>query len=360
MRPCIECTTLSTVEPESFGPRRGGLIKRILRSRLPERLSGRLPPWLVEAGVGLLLAALFVLLRVSLVPWAQDQSLYAFTFLAIVGSAVLAGWRSGLVALIAGQVLILYLIVEPTGSFAFADSPRLASFVLATIAQLLVLAIVALYQREVERAWSVREGHLDLLEKALKEIDHRTTNNYQTILALVLAQAKGSEGAARDALLKVAERIRGVADAQRKLAVASVSLERVLIGEHLQGLCAGLERGMAGPGVRLETEVTDLAVDAGQAACVSILVNELVTNALKHAFPDGRGGTIRVALAAAGRELDLQVTDDGVGMQGSTASRGTGLGTRLVETFVRQLRGRHEVTSAGAGTCHRILFPASR
>mgnify|MGYP000185610859 CR=1 FL=1 len=176
----------------------------------------------------------------------------------------------------------------------------------------------------------------------------------------MLAQAKGSEGDARDALLKVAERIRGVADAQRKLAVASISLERVLIGEHLQGLCAGLERGMAGPGVRLETQVTDLAVDASQAACVSILVNELVTNALKHAFPDSRGGTIRVTMAAAGREIELQVADDGVGLEASTARRGTGLGTRLVETFVRQLRGRHEVTSDATGTRHRILFPASR
>jgi two-component system, sensor histidine kinase PdtaS len=315
-----------------------------LRSRLPERLSDRLPPLLVEVGVGLLLAIFFGLLRLALVPWAQDRAPYAFVFLAVVGSAVLAGWRSGLIALVAGQVLTLYFIIAPR----------------ATLSELLVLAIIALYQREVERAWSVREGQMNLLEKALKEIDHRTSNNYQTMLALVLTQASSSEGKVRDALVQVADRIRGVADAQRKLAVASISLERVLIGEHLQALCAGLERGMAGPGVRLETEVTDFAVDAGQAACVSILVNELVTNAFKHAFPDGRGGTIRVALTGSNRELELHVEDDGVGMNGSAASRGTGLGTRLVDTFVRQLRGRHEVKSDASGTRHRIRFPATR
>lgn len=339
---------------------RGGNIKRILRSRLPERLSGTLPPLLVEAGIGLLLASLFVLLRMGLVSFAEDRSPYAFIFLAVVGSAVLAGWRSGLVALISGQLLTLYLVVEPIGSFALPDRARAAGFVLATVSELLILTIIALYQREVERAWSVREGQMDLLEKALKEIDHRTTNNYQTMLALVLTQAKGSEGEARGALLQAAERIHAIADAQRKLAVASISLERVLIGEHLRDLCASLERGMAGPGVRLEAEVSDLAVDAGQAACVSILVNELVTNAFKHAFPDGRGGTIRVALAGKGRELELQVADDGIGMDGSAASRGTCLGTRLVETFVRQLRGKHEVTSDSSGTRHRIRFPASR
>lgn len=319
-----------------------------------------MPPWLVEAGVGLLLAAVFVLLRAVLVPIAQDRAPYAFVFLAVVGSAVVAGWRSGLVSLVAGQLLTLYFIVEPRWSFAIADSSRAAGLVLATVSELLILVIIGLYQREIERAWSVREGQMDLLEKALKEIDHRTGNNYQTMLALVVTQANGSEGAVRDALLQVADRIRGVAEAQRKLAVASISLERVLIGEHLLGLCAGLERGMAGPGVRLETEVADFAVDAGQAACVSILVNELVTNAFKHAFPDGREGTIRVALTSLGRELELQVADDGVGMDGSAASRGTGLGTRLVETFVRQLRGRHDVKSDASGTRHRIRFPASR
>ena len=316
-----------------------------------------MPPFLVEVGIGILLPALFVLLRLSLVPVAHDRAPFAFVFLAVVGAAVLAGWRSGLIALVTGQLLTWYFVMEPAWSFAIPDTQRAAGLALATIAQLFILAIIALYQREVDRAWSVREGQVDLLEKALKEIDHRTSNNYQTVVALVLAQAKSNEGPVRDALLQVAERIRAIADAQRKLAVASISLERVLVGEHLAELCAGIERGLARPGMRIETEFANFDLGAGETACVSILVNELVTNALKHAFPDGRGGTIRVALARRGRELELTVADDGVGMANASPGKGTGLGTRLVDTFVRQLRGKHQVESDAGGTRHRIQFP---
>lgn len=306
----------------------------------------------------MLLAVLLALARFALVPWVGDRAPFAFVFVSVVAAAVLAGWRSGLVALLLGQALAWFLVVQPSWSFTAKDPESVASLVLATVSELIALAVIGLYQREVDRAWSVRENQMELLEKALREIDHRTSNNYQTVLALILAQAKTSEGAVRDALAQVADRIRAIANAQRKLALASINLEQVMIAEHLQELCASLRQGLARPGVELNCDFAERPLAANQTVCISILVNELVTNALKHAFPEGRTGTIEVTLRDSGQALELVVADDGVGIGRSGRSQGTGLGARLVDTFVRQLKARHEVQSDDGGTRHRIRIPA--
>lgn len=339
-------------------PTWGWRIKKILRSRLPERFAGKLPPLLVEVAVGVGLTVLLAAFRLAVIPWTGEAAPYAFVFVAIVSAAVLAGWRSGLIALILGQALIWIFVMEPNGRIEPKDATQVSGLVMATISQLIVLAIVTLYQREVAIAGSKREARLDLLDRALAEIDHRTANNYQTVLALVLAQAKSAtDSGVKDALQQVADRIRAIANASRKLAVASESLGQVRIGEHLQDLCDEIERGLSRPGVRIDCKFDDIVMNADDTVCVSILVNELVTNSLKHAFPDGRSGTIRVALTRMRGGLQLGVDDDGVGMAGAVGMPGTGLGKRLIETFVKQLRGKHEVTSDENGTRHTIRIP---
>jgi two-component sensor histidine kinase len=329
-----------------------------LRSRLPERLSGKLPPILVEVGIGLGLPLIIFAVRVLFFPWFGETAPLAPIFVAIALAAVLAGWRAGLMTLVAGQALIWIFILAPRGSLGPKDAVPFGVLVTATACELAILLLIALYQREIERAWSRRENQMGLLEKALKEIDHRTSNNYQTVLALVLAQAKASrDKAVKDALLQVADRIRAIATASRKLAVASEGLEQVRIAEHLQDLCDEIERGLARPGIRLECHYDDFVLGAEETVCVSILVNELVTNALKHAFPDDRQGVIRVSLEQRRDGIHLKVEDDGIGMTSAGKSRGSGLGSRLIDTFTRQLRARHEVTSTASGTRHLIRIP---
>lgn len=301
---------------------------------------------------------LLTLVRLALLPWTGEAAPFALVFVAVVSAALLAGWRSGLVALMVGQMLIWVFVMEPRGTFFAKDSIHIGALAVATLAQALILAIVTLYQREIERMWLRRESQMGLLSKALKEIDHRTSNNYQTVLALILAQAKSAtDKPVKDALRQVADRIRAIANASRKLAVASESLERVRIADHLQDLCDEIGRGLARTGISIECKFDDLVLDADEAVCVSILVNELVTNSLKHAFPDDRKGTIRIALAGRKDSLELKVVDDGVGMKASGKARGTGLGTRLIETFARQLKARHDVASDQSGTRHRIRIP---
>jgi K+-sensing histidine kinase KdpD len=178
---------------------------------LPERFADKVPPLFVEIAAAMVITGLTALLRIAIVPWTADRAPFALVFVSGVAATVLAGWRSGLLAVFFGQILVWYFVIYPMGSFRIADSTRAYGLVLSTFGELTVVAIVALYQREVDRAWSRREEQVDLVHQALAEIDHRTANNYQTVLALVMAQAKRAEAPVKQALMQTfANRLREV------------------------------------------------------------------------------------------------------------------------------------------------------
>lgn len=338
-------------------PSWGWRIKRILRSRLPERFAGRLPPIAVEVAIGVAMAVVMTLVRIAAMPLTGARAPYAFVFVAVLGSSVLAGWRSGLLALLLGQWLAWILIVG-TSSEVVEQGHLFGGLIVSSMAELAALAIITLYQREVEKAWSKREEQVDLIQHALVEIDHRTNNNYQTVMALVLAQSKHADQPVKQALQQVVDRINAIAMASKQLALSSDTLERIRAGHHLGELCGEIRQGLSRPEISIECAFDDIELGSNQTTWLSILVNELVTNALKHAFPGDRHGLIRVALRRAPDGIELRVEDDGVGIDSAAQSRGTGLGQRLVETFVKQLRGKHEVTADAQGTRHRIRIPA--
>src|SRR5262249_39259069 len=102
-----------------------------------------------------------------------------------------------------------------------------------------------------------------------------------------------------------------------------------------------------------------------EAIPLGLIVNELVTNAVKYAFPDGRQGSVRVTLEQTGGQLRLNVEDDGVGLE-APRSRGadhctsTGLSLDLVRALAQQLGGSLEVQSTSRGGQFRVAFPAAR
>ena len=333
----------------------GCVIKRILHSRLPERLSGRVPPLLVEIGVAVGFTLIVVLIRAELIPIAADRAPYAFSFLGVVLAAVLAGWRAGLMTLVLAQSLSFYVLVEPRGTFAKIDPERSAAFAIASASLALILLVITLYQREVAKGVKEREKRMDLLTRALEEIDHRTRNNYQTVLALVQLQAQRSKDAGvQDALQQVADRIKAVTKATEHLGHRSEDIGTVRLRQHLCELCEQVERGLSRDGVKVHCDVEDLTASTEKAIYLSIIVNELVTNALKHAFEDSSEGVIRVASEQHGRGVTIIVQDNGRGLQPSSADAKSGLGTKLVDRFAKELGCEHEVISSTSGTTHRL------
>lgn len=317
-----------------------------------------MPPVLIEVAVGLAAALALLAVRLPMNSLAGDRAPYALNFVAVVLASVVAGWRGGLVALTIGQLLTWYIVVPYEWSFRFQNIELVGGFVIASLSQVLILTVIALYQREIDKGVAERERRLNLLDDALKEIDHRTRNNYQTVLAMIELQSRRSaDQTVREALAQVGDRIQAVANASQQLAKQSVDIDSVRLDDHLCGLVHQIERGLSRDGIDVECEVEEVTASADTATSISVIVNELVTNAIKHAFNGEGVGHVRV-VGRAGNSFELIVTDNGRGIQATRRDGHTGLGTKLVESFAKQLRAKHEVVSTDKGTMHRLVIPS--
>jgi len=198
-------------------------------------------------------------------------------------------------------------------------------------------------------------------ELLLREIHHRVKNNLQIISSLLDLQSDRIEDpVARSIYADSQARIRSMALIHQQLYGAD-ALDRIDFGAYLEQLAASLfQFGGSGPGnvtIRVEAETTRLDID--QALTCGLIVNELVINAFKHAFPDGRGGVITLGFRhERGRQL-LSVADDGIGLPTGAWDVGRGsLGTGLVTALVEQLSGALNL-DVGGGTRFTISFPGA-
>ena len=107
---------------------------------------------------------------------------------------------------------------------------------------------------------------------------------------------------------------------------------------------------------RLTLKAEPIEIDPDRAVAIGIIVNELVMNAVKYAYPDG-AGPIHVDLSAQGDDLLLAIADNGVGLSGRTDPRSTGMGQRIVSAMASKLEATVERDEAHAGTRILLRFP---
>lgn len=216
-------------------------------------------------------------------------------------------------------------------------------------------------QLELRLALRQRQAALEGQALLLREIHHRVRNSLQLIGSVVNLQLRGiADPEAQAALRDTARRIRSVASLHGRLHHAdrldAVELDRFL-GELVEDLRAG-----APPGIAIALRAVPAQVPMGTAAALALLVNELVTNALKYAYPEGAQGRVEVALEEAGEgRLALSVGDRGRGLpEGFAAQAAAGaapsLGMRLMAGLARQLGGSIAFEDARPGTLARLVF----
>ena len=229
---------------------------------------------------------------------------------------------------------------------------------------------------ETERRNAEQQMRASLAEKQalLQEIHHRVKNNLQVITSLLSIQAARIENADVSTVLADTEnRVRAIAALHETL-YSSRDLASIEFGTYVDRLVRDLVGFYAVDQKRLNVAVraADLVVDIGQAIPLGLIVNELVTNTLKHAFPDGRLGTVDVQLEyltdtvefSKGDTLDdglgqLTVTDNGTGLPPDFNFEETpSMGLHLVNVLVEQLQGELEVRT-GNGTSIAVKFPLS-
>jgi two-component sensor histidine kinase/type III secretory pathway component EscS len=330
-------------------------LLRLVTIDLPRRLSRQLPKAATEILVGVAAAGLLVSLRIAATPVPERSAPFALGFLAVVLATLVAGWRTGLVALVTGQALIWYFILPAHRSFVLDDAEGAYGLALATATQLVIIFALGLYQREIRRGEVERRRRINFLGHALREMDHRTKNNFQIVTSMLVLQGNRSASPeVKAALDEAAERLKAVSAVYAALTPSSEGLAAVRLQDHLEEVCRQLRRGVLSDEISLSTELEPLVVPHETAISLGIVVNELVTNACKHAFPDGRGRII-VRARREGATARVEVADDGRGLPEPRA-RG-GLGTRLISAFVQRLKGRSEISSSPAGTLHTVLVP---
>ncbi|PWU10203.1 MAG: hypothetical protein C5B51_04715 [Terriglobia bacterium] len=208
---------------------------------------------------------------------------------------------------------------------------------------------------------TVRQLETALTEKTvlLKEVHHRVKNNLAVISSLLSMQTEVGGPEARLALGESHRRVHSIALIHEFL-YGNDRLDRVNFAEYAQRLVPELHAACAGDPLRIalhiEAEPIELGID--RAVPCALILNELLTNAFKHAFPGGRDGEIRVSFRQSEPGmLELSITDNGVGAKSEPSQAAHGIGLSIVRILTAQLDGSLERQPC-AGTCYVLRFPA--
>ena len=198
----------------------------------------------------------------------------------------------------------------------------------------------------------------DLLrEKAIlyQELQHRVANSLQIIASVLMQSARRIPSAqTRSHLFDAHSRVMSVAALQSQLVASRVG--EVHLRAYFTELCQSIGASMIQDHdkLKLRVEADESVALADASVSLGLIVTELVINALKHAFPQGRGGDILVSYKSRASDWTLSVRDDGVGMVAGQAPS-KGLGTSIVEALAKQLHATVDTAAANPGTRVSII-----
>lgn len=248
----------------------------------------------------------------------------------------------------------------------------------ATIRVLVLFALAAfggllawLFIRAMRDLELDREAEADTAERLralladrtllLDEVNHRVKNSLQQIASVVRLQSRAAaHPEARDALDKTLTRIMAVGRVHEQLYKAGSQAGCFDAGAYAEALARELVDSMGRDDIELVTQVEPISLDVRQAAPLALILNELVTNALKYGFPTDKAPRIQVAFGTDGDDYRLSVSDNGGGLpEGFNPKKTKSLGMRAIEALARQLGGRFEIEDADRGASFAVVFPRS-
>ena len=199
-------------------------------------------------------------------------------------------------------------------------------------------------------------------ETLLREVYHRVKNNLQVVSSLLNLQFRSAPpGPAQAAVKEAAERVRTMALVHEKLyrspTLSAIALDDYL-GDLVTRVAASADAGRRH--IEVECRCVELEIGLDTAVPLGLIVNELLSNAFKHAFPEGRGGHIAIDVEADEQQVTLSVTDDGLGLSADAGRHpSASLGLVLVRSLSSQLDG-HFVLESQSGTLARLILPRAR
>jgi two-component sensor histidine kinase len=206
-----------------------------------------------------------------------------------------------------------------------------------------------------ETAASLREKEI-----LLRELNHRVKNNLQIITSLLsLQRSRIPDRNCQELFAECQHRVRAIALAHQRLC-GGRSLATIDLAAYFDQLVRELSRSYCvGSGhVTPRVNVADMALGVDHLVPAALIVNELVCNAFKYAFPNGRSGEVRLEVERQNGNIKVTVADDGIGFSPEKSSSQNSVGLQIVQALVDQLSGKLE-WSNGHGTCATFTFPES-
>lgn len=200
-----------------------------------------------------------------------------------------------------------------------------------------------LHQKQRELKNSLREK-----EHLIAEVHHRVKNNMALITSILELQTDFVDD---DKLVKIIEnsqsRIKSIAMVHEEL-YRSESFSRIAVGEHIKQIALMHQQSYEykGKQFELDMDIDDLHLNINQAIPLSLLVGELISNAMAHAYPDKNEGSIFIAVKEQERQLHIIIQDEGIGMEENPLGAETlGMGYTLISTLLMQLEADYEIDS---------------
>jgi two-component sensor histidine kinase len=252
-------------------------------------------------------------------------------------------FRSAEPEIVEGLIVPLYDTGKrPLGTLwvvSHRDADRFDATDARVMEQLAVQLVLAIKLRRKAKVLVQLEQVVRDKDVLTKEVQHRVKNTLQMTSALLHLQERGADSAEVRAALKEAQsRLLVLAKVYEALLQpeGDAGLDKVDVTAVIQTLMIALKEGAPRSGrIRLRTECDPLMLEASQAVPVGLVVNEAVTNALKHGFPGRRAGEVLVSLRLVGDDCILEISDNGRGFE--RAVRDGSLGMRLIHSLARQL-----------------------
>jgi two-component sensor histidine kinase len=328
-------------------------VGRLADLDLTDRLAPVLPRWVTQLGVGVLCIGGAGVLRVAINLVSPGAAPFALIFPALILATLLARWSAGAVTAAIGiGVVVIARIVHPDHHL-HADDPRGALAVIAVaLAAALTIAIAELFRKTARLSTAELDREIADRDLLLSEFDHRVKNNFAIVASLLdLQRRRAADPATAEALEAALLRVESIARAHRHL-YRSGQPGTVEMRDYVEELCSALSDSLLLRGaITLSCESDPAELPRDRAVSIGLVINELVTNAAKHAFVGRPAGTIRVLFRARPAGWTLIVADDGTGIRpDARPARDGGLGMRLIEAFARQAGGKLSTESGRDGT----------
>lgn len=215
----------------------------------------------------------------------------------------------------------------------------------------------AVVEAQVKRRTAQLEKALEAKTLLLHEVDHRVKNNLTMIGALLRLQSRAlNDPVLSDKLTTMMERVDALANVHRRL-YQSDDITKFDIAEFAADLAKDVIGASGRDDIALRLETIPILVDAEHASALGLILNEVLTNSIKHGFRNGRAGTIRVSAANGGDRASLCIADDGFGMARPDAA--DGLGRTLIERLSRQSDAKVMWSDETPGTAFTLNLPVS-